>query len=205
MRKIGFRRQTGVSMIETLVVFPIVILMGFGIVHLGLVYQARANLEYAALMGARIGSVSSIDIGRMRTEIAKRLDASRVGPGAVDPNAITITILNPSVQMFLDCGEDPTDSGACDGGLAQCEIPFYGLQFRPTTANCDGVSIQDANILRIKVTYAFDSKVPFMNMKLFATDDGDLDGNDNTVDINAVATVRMQTPARMTAVNEGYF
>lgn len=189
-------------MVETLMVFPVVILMGLGVVHLGLLYQARANLEYAALMAAREGAVSSVNIGRMQQEAAIRMAASRVGPTAINPNNIRIQVLNPTFQMFVGCGEPPTDGAVCDGPLSNCEIPNFGLQFRdPTIIRCDGTNYQDANILRIRVSYNFDSKVPFMNMKLFVADDEDADGQNNGVVISAVATVRMQTPARIVAAN----
>ncbi|MCG8314432.1 MAG: pilus assembly protein, partial [Pseudomonadales bacterium] len=40
-------------MAETIIVFPVMMLVGLGIVHLGLIYQAKSNLEYAAFMSAR--------------------------------------------------------------------------------------------------------------------------------------------------------
>jgi hypothetical protein len=204
MKTVGTHNQSGVSMVETLMVFPVVILMGLGVVHLGLLYQARANLEYAALMAAREGAVSSINIGRMQAEAAIRMAASRVGPSAINPNDIQIQVLNPTYQMFVRCGEPPTEGGVCDGPLGNCEIPNFGLQFRdPAITLCDGTNYQDANILRIRVSYNFDSKVPFMNMKLFAADDEDVDGQSNGTVISAVATVRMQTPARIVAANQG--
>lgn len=198
----GLRNQQGVSMIETLMIFPIVLMIALWVIHLGLVYQARANLEYAALMGARVGSVSSIDISAMQTEIARRLAASQVGPTPVVPGDISIIVLNPTRQMFLGCGVPRSDgSNDCGAGTPNCEIPNFGLQFRgvdPT--ECGTASIQDANILRIQVSYQFDSKIPFMNVPLFASDSGDTQGTVGTT-VTAVATVRMQTPARRTSQN----
>ena len=203
-----FKLQKGVSMIETLIIFPIVLMIALWIIHIGLVYQARANLEYAALMGARVGSVSSIDIDRMQAEIARRLAASQVGSTPVNPGDIVITVLNPTRPMFSDCGVPPSDASVDSGaGLANCEIPNFGLQFRSTSAACGvvgsnpGVNIQDANLLRIQVSYQFDSKIPFMNMPLFPRDASDTDGSVGT-EVTAVATVRMQTPARITTANE---
>lgn len=196
------KNQQGVSMIETLIIFPIVLMIALWIIHLGLVYQARANLEYAALMGARVGSVSSIDITAMQSEIARRLAASQVGSTPVSPSDISIVVLNPTRQMFLACGVPRSDgSNDCGAGTPNCEIPNFGLQFRPVDpSECGTASIQDANILRIRVSYPFDSKIPFMNIPLFASDTGDSQGSVGTT-ITAVATVRMQTPARRTSQN----
>lgn len=208
MKRSGINFQSGVSMIETLIIFPIVLMIALWIIHIGLVYQARANLEYAALMGARVGSVSSINIGRMQVEIARRLEASQVGSMPVNPSDIAITVLNPTRPMFLDCGVPPSDDSVdCGAGLANCEIPNFGLQFRSMSAACGaiganpGVNIQDANLLRIEVSYRFDSRIPFMNIPLFPGDASDSDGSVGT-EVTAVATVRMQTPARITTANE---
>lgn len=206
MRSVTLKRQKGVSMVETLLVFPVAILMGLGVVHLGLLYQARANLEYAALMAARVGSVTSIDISRMQQEAATRMAASRIGSSTILPSDIQIQVLNPTVQMFYGCGEPASMGAVCDGILSRCEIPNFGLQFRdPDVTSCDGTNYQDANILRIRVSYNFDSKVPFMNMKLFATDTENTAGQNNGTIINAVATVRMQTPARMVLANQTHW
>lgn len=194
-----WNNQSGVSMIETVIVFPIVIMIALWVIHIGLVYQARANLEYAALMGARIGALTHVDLTQMRSEIATRMAASQVGNEIVQPDQISITILNPTAQMFRDCGVIPLGAVVCDGGVGTCELPNFGLQFRPTAPVCDGVSIQDANILRVRVSYNFDSKIPFMSIRLFATDDGNRYQAGTT--ISAVATVRMQTSAQLIGAN----
>lgn len=207
MRQVAPFRQSGVSMVETLLIFPIVMMIALWIIHLGLVYQARSNLEYAALMGARIGAVTHIDIDRMRNEIVRRMEPSTVGPSPVNAADVSIQILNPTNQMFTQCGVFPLNPAICDPAIATCEIPNFGLQFRSTAASCDGVNIQDANILRIRVSYRFDSRIPFMNMKLFPTDVDDTDGDDpdpGTL-IHAIATVRMQTSAIRTPQNQGAF
>lgn len=201
------RFQKGVSMIETLLVFPVIFLMGLGIVHLGLVYQAKSNLEYAALMAARVGSVSSIDITRMRNEVVARMAPSQIGSAPIHAGDVSIEIINPTVAMFAACGQTPLDTSLCLG--ANCEIPNFGLQYRSTAPICNGASIQDANLLRIKVTVRYDTKVPFMNVRMFSNDTGNAGGatgpaSGSGIDISAISTVRMQTPARMTADNQGF-
>lgn len=203
MKNVTPSKQSGVSMIETVIIFPIVLMIALWIIHIGLVYQARANLEYAALMGARVGAVTNIDIGRMREEIARRLAPSQVGTVPVDAGDIRITVLNPTNDMFIDCGVVPSNPSICGPGIASCEIPNFGLQFRSTALDCDGVNIQDANILRISVSYDFNSRVPFMNVRLFASDGGA--GTPEGTSVTAVATVRMQTSPIRTDENYGAF
>ena len=198
-------------MAETLLVFPVMFLMGLGVVHLGLVYQAQSNLEYAALMAARVGSLTSINVTRMRNEVALRMAPSQIGPTPFAPNDFIIEVINPTNAMFDACGQTPQDATVC---VDACEIPNFGLQYRdPAAWDCAGASIQDANLLRIKVTLRFDSKIPFMNMRLFPGDSRNITSegvsadnvSGNGIDISAIATVRMQTPARRTIDNQDYF
>lgn len=201
-------------MLETLLVLPVILILGFGIVHAGLVFQAQSNLEYAALMAARVGASTSIDIAAMQVEVADRMSASQDPAEVLIPPQITV--VNPTRAMFLACGESPTyDQSACAGSPlgSACEIPNFGLQLRDSTVSCDGgANIQDANILRIRVAYYFDSKVPFMDLITFpvgdAARDFDFPDEDNPPPgrwVYAVATVRMQSPARITANNADAF
>lgn len=193
------KSQAGISMMETVIIFPILLMIGLGIVHLGLVYQAKANLEYAALMAARVGSVTSINQTAMLNELVRRITPSQIGPNAPTVADFSIQVLNPTIPMFQTCGIRPVDTSDCEVP-AICEIPNYGLQYRPVTDECDGTSIQDANILRIKVTYHFNSYIPFMNVPLFASEYGNEDEVAPGVNVSAIATVRMQTPARYTSI-----
>ncbi len=193
------KSQAGVSMMETVIIFPILLMIGLGIVHLGLVYQAKANLEYAALMAARVGSVTSINETAMLSELARRMTPSQIGPNVPTVGDFSIQVLNPTVPMFQDCGIRPANTSGCVVP-AICEIPNFGLQYRPVTDDCDGTSIQDANLLRIRVTYRFNSYVPFMNVPLFASEYDNVGGAAPGVNVSAIATVRMQTPARYTSI-----
>jgi len=205
--------QAGVSMLETMLVFPILLIIGFGIVHASLVYQAQANLEYAALMAARVGASTSMDVAAMVNEVAYRMQATsslKVDDAAEmleEKQRIAIEILNPTLSMFYACGRQPSRNTADCLNLASCEIPYFGQQFfsRTDSANdCNGVSVQDANILRIRVSYKYDSKIPFLNrIRLVgesrATNLSD-EGSEGLI-VSAIATVRMQSPARLTFAN----
>lgn len=191
------KKQLGLSMIETVMYFPVLMLIGLGVVHLGLVYQAKANLEYAALMAARVGAVSSINIVDMQNELVRRMAPVKIGGSFPAADQFVIQVVNPTLAMFDACGVQPAVTDDCAGDVETCEIPNFGLQYRPVGTECDGASIQDANILRIKVTYRFNSKIPFMNIRMFARDQGNLK-NEGT-DVSAVATVRMQSPVIRTS------
>ncbi|MDX1693496.1 MAG: TadE/TadG family type IV pilus assembly protein [Ketobacteraceae bacterium] len=197
----------GIAVAETLIVLPIILLLGMGVVHLGLVYQAKTNLEYAALMAARIGATTSIDLQQMRNEVVLRMRPSAIGTSTAADNLqnVTIEILNPDTSAFQDWGGPPSGGAACGGGFGgSCEIPNDNLMNRPTnTGGASGLSIQDANILRIKVTYFYDTRVPFM--QAFYLDGRDEDDVPSGVELVAYSTVRMQSPARITPSNAAAF
>lgn len=198
-------RQNGVSMIETLIVTPILMLFGLAFIHLALVFQAQSNLEYAALMAARVGASSSIDIGLMQTEIIRRMNASDNTKGTGVAPVVNITVLNPSIAMFNSCGQRPTYSQVGCFNAGRCEIPYFGLQFRSNAAVCDGASIQDANILRISVDYDYDSHIPFVSRLSFVgRGSANAPGGSDAVTLNAVATVRMQSAPRLTVANQPF-
>ena len=204
LQKHSFRfGQRGVSMMETLLVLPIMLLIGFGIVHGGLVYQAQANLEYAALMAARVGAASNIDIDAMKSEVEYRMRATSGVSGDVPAEVgqqldkISIEVLNPSLDMFLSCGGQPALVDGCAAGYDnQCEIPYFGQQFIARTTACAGASIQDANILRIRVVYTYNSSVPFLS-RIHFVGENVRPTDDEGIGVTAIATVRMQSPARL--------
>lgn len=195
-------RYRGVAMAETLIVMPVLLLLGMGIIHLGLIYQAKSNLEYAALMAARVGATTCINIGRMQQEVRLRMQASDYSDSPLsNVDGVTVEVLNPDVSVFSDFGGDATAFPACDFGFAvDSEIPNDFLAQRPSTTGGDsGISIQDANILRIRVSYEFDTHVPLMSA--FYLDGRDVDDVASGVELVAYATVRMQSPARQTSEN----
>jgi hypothetical protein len=55
------RPQRGQAMVESAIVFPILIFTVLGIIQLTLVHQARIMLEYAAFSAARAGAVWNAD------------------------------------------------------------------------------------------------------------------------------------------------
>ena len=49
----GKRHAAGASMVEFIIVLPILLLLCLGILQFGLLYQAKSTLDYAALQAAR--------------------------------------------------------------------------------------------------------------------------------------------------------
>ena len=109
-------------------------------------------------------------------------------------------IINPTREAFEDFAEDVNEDNTIE------EIPNTDLNIRSTAIGTEsGVSIQDANILKIEITYMPRLKVPFVNF-VFAyavqafSAPGSFEDRNITFDnvrfpFRSTATVRMQTPA----------
>ncbi|OUR88216.1 hypothetical protein A9Q81_24415 [Gammaproteobacteria bacterium 42_54_T18] len=216
---IGFKgkgHNRGAAMIETLFVFPVVMFLGFAIVHVGFIYQAKTNLEYAALMGARIAAVSDLSdpssFVKIRNEIRERMKAFDPTENPVDSvdesSKVLIRIVRPNRQIFTDWGRA---ADSCPSGL--CRIPNDNLLYRDASRK-NNVSIQEANILKIEVSYKVDTKVPFMR-ELFKVDnaadmflpeaEANPDFGTPGIWVTTDAVVRMQTDPAVSGATNTFF
>lgn len=206
--------QAGISVVETLIMVPFIALLFGAVIHLTLVAQAKSNLEYAALMAARIASTTpefGFGSNLMRDEVMKRMQASDANNVAYQAtcgrNLVEIRVLRPSNDAFLDFGQADIVPGAN-------VIPNDNLAARSQQiGGASGITIQDANILHIRVFYLFDSKVPFMRLDIWPNEDRELSGHEESCDnpmmtggiwISADAVVVMQTPAILNSVTDSY-
>jgi hypothetical protein len=204
------RAQRGAAIAETLIVMPVLVMVILGAIQAALIYEAKATLNHATLQAARSGAVNNADLNSIRGGLARGLlplyspNSSIGGLGntlatEVLPDVATssIRILNPTQEAF-------TDFAVNVRGVR--EIPNDRLYLRPTTVGSrSGLTIQDANILRVQVRYGYELKVPVVRWvfreALRLTRPG-LDTVEramlaaNRLPIIATATVRMQTPAR---------
>jgi hypothetical protein len=220
----GRCRQAGVTMVEFAIVSPLAVLFVFAIIQLGLTFTAKEVLEEAAFMAAREGSVQNARNDLMGNALTKALipfyqdttdknAVTRLGAAWLAANGdvafMKIERLNPSDEAFEDFGLPDADHSSI--------IPNDNLDFRPHTVKgpTSGLSIQDANALKIKVTYGYKIKVPLMEsviksimcgfdtgINAFGRGGPAPAGNDCTdfynqgrIPIVAYATVQMQTPA----------
>ncbi|MCM8857766.1 MAG: DUF6531 domain-containing protein [Candidatus Thiodiazotropha sp.] len=208
-----FSRQRGVAMTELLVSLPALLLMGLGGWQTALLYDAKTTLNYATFEAARKGAVTHAQSGPMRQELGLRLAPLFGGDGSPrkaiaaitrssldveDPRFTEFEIINPTVEAFDDFGREIVDPRTNDIHFG---IPNSHLRWRDRSINeHSGVNIQDANLLKVKVTYGYQLKVPLMDrvipavMRLFDPENA-LYYNSRRLPITSVATVRMQSDA----------
>ncbi|WP_116811696.1 TadE/TadG family type IV pilus assembly protein [Steroidobacter cummioxidans] len=203
------RRQRGAAIVEATIALPLLLVVILAVIQFGFVYQAKATLNHAALQAARAGAVSNATPAAIRRGLAQGLapltspDASLAGvaesiarlEGELRTDA-RIRILNPTREAFDDFAVE------VDGVR---ELPNDRLHTRDTRPGTSGgLNIQDANLLRIEVTYGYELKVPlingFISRLLGMTRDSDAFHQQQLrrtrLPITATATVRMQSPLR---------
>lgn len=206
-------RMRGMAIVESLIALPILLAVIFCIIQFALIYEAKATLNHAALLAARAGAVDHAQPAAITNGLARGLvplyspDRSYSGYaatlGRVTAAVATdarIRILNPTQEAFADFSEE------VDGVR---EIPNDRLHARSTAVGAQsGLNIQDANLLRVQITFGYELRVPMVNwfisrtLLAFRGSDG-YDAFEQgllhrtRLPIIATATVRMHTPARM--------
>lgn len=208
------RRQRGAAIVEAVIALPILLVVILGAIQFGLIYEAKATLNHASLQAARAGAVSNAQPDAIRRGLARGLaplyspESSLQGVASTVARINTglladarIRILNPTREAFADFGEQ-IDSVR--------EIPNDRLHARSTAIGAQsGLNIQDANLLKVEITYGYELKVPLVNWFIARVLLG-LRGGGRAMDafeqqllrrtllpIVATSMVRMQSPARM--------
>lgn len=199
----------GSSMVEFVIVAPLLAGIGLGTVQAGLVYHGKTILNYATFEAARTGAVHNAKLGPMRFELGTRLAPIHGGDGSSDKAAEAIAdslaeiallqdslthieVLNPTREAFNHFKVLSRESGVE-------VIPNSHLRHQSQAVDpVSGVNLQDANLLKIRVTYGFELKVPLVSHLVgavmtrvdpehahyYAT---------GRLPISSVATVRMQS------------
>lgn len=209
-RKYLKRISKGSALIETLVIFPVFLIITLGALQWSLIYEAKSTLNYATFMAARAGAVQNASPGSIRTALLRGMlplfspNKNITGLlGAAASSSVKvlpytrIRILNPTKEAFADFGVYPRNSSVK-------EIPNSQLNLQKTTVGAQsGLNIQDANILKLEVIYAHELKVPFVNKVIttivswFTRDPVKLAYlRMGRLPILSTSIVRMQSPAR---------
>lgn len=162
-------REHGATMTAFIIVMPFFIIMILAMVELGLMYQAKQVLDMASLAAARTGAINHARVTPMKDAAAIALaPLTTHKPTKTDlgmamlkseawarlGGAVQIEVLNPSAKSF-------SAHGLVENGIRQ--IPNDNLGYRnPNRMGGADQNIQDANILKIKVTYKYKLQMPLM-------------------------------------------
>jgi len=203
----SIRSEAGAGAVEFLISIPVVLLLILGTLQASLLYQARLQLEVAAQEAARAGALHGGDVGAMRTALARGLtplythgqtpgDLAKARAAAeLAAGQAEIDILSPTVEALRDHKEfgrlpldDDQGQKSTPGGNWGWGIPESHLGYRDTAIKAaSGVSVQDANLLKIRVTYHAPMIMPFID-RLFARFDPNNAGRGSVVGGNGGGT-----------------
>ncbi|WP_226823091.1 TadE family protein [Acidithiobacillus caldus] len=198
---IGPSAEKGAGAVEFLISIPVVLLLILGTLQASLLYQARLQLEVAAQEAARAGALHGGNMAAMREGLARGLTplythgqdvrALLAGRARAELAArqAQIEILSPTLEAFHDhkeFGRLPLDDDTGNKKLTPdgnwgWGIPESHLGYRSTELKKEsGISVQDANLLKIRVTYHAPLIMPFID-RLLARFDGNNEGRGSVV------------------------
>lgn len=172
MRRTGARRlQRGQGVVETCVVMAVFGTFLLGIFQMILFYRAKSLVDYAALEAARNGATHGVDMGAMRTGLARGLlplyttspDKLALLDGYKNAYIDTLNPLVSQIQVI-----SPTKAAFADWKVKQFDgvdaIPNDSLPYRSTAQGSrSGLTVQDANVLKIRVVYGYKMIVPVID------------------------------------------
>ena len=175
--------QSGSAMIEFAVVGPIISLLGLAVLQYGLLFFAKNQMNHAAFMAARAGSMGNAKISAVVTAYNKALiplygggldeaqlaesyakvvkaTGANCAPPSRDTNQLCVEVLNPTKESF-----DDWEDAALTTKYGQRAIANGGLAYKsPAEVRPNsGQNIQDANLIKLRITHGYLPKVPLIN------------------------------------------
>lgn len=172
--------QRGSAMIEFVVVGPILTLIGLGLVQYSMLFFAKNQLNHAAFVAARAGSLGHANINTVTDAYTRALvplygGASNV-PGvaakAVELKArltadaampfAQVQLLNPTKESFDDFGNNAALMAKYNTNGKRV-IPNSGLAYKGQSLGAtSGQTIQDANLIKLRIMHAYEPKIPIV-------------------------------------------
>lgn len=226
-----YRSQTGQAMVETIVIMIATLLLLLGGIQIGLIFNAKNTLNYATFEAARAGALNYADKRAIEYAFARGMSPLYSSALAADSMLDKVANVKTARNRVLDEAKaekfvcikrlNPTNA-AFNGHGVRDElgrfsrvIPNDNLLYRPNTDGGSGVSIQDANLLKLEITYCYPMYVPMISTlirRLMGTipDPDPLEGwtapnlggfknnclANNRFPLTSQGIVRMQTPAK---------
>lgn len=163
-------------MLEFVVVGPVITLLGLATLQYGLLFFAKNQLNHAAFMAARSGSMGNADLGRIRDSYVRALIpiygggrnsgelAIAYAKALADTSGFSrIELLNPTRESFDDWNDPELQNRI---GHGKRVIPFAGQSFKDPNdiGSSSGQNIQDANLIKVRITHGYAPKVPLMGL-----------------------------------------
>lgn len=170
-------------MIEFTVVGPLIALLGLGLLQYGMMFFAKNQINYAAFMAAREGAFAHADVGAVQQAYLRALapmygggeNPAEVAQSAAKASAdmtgnVQIEMLNPTKESFSEWNDEALQALLKTGNrrvIPNAALAARLKQFGEVRAS-SGQTLQDANLLKLKITHGYLPKVPILG-KLYLT------------------------------------
>lgn len=170
--------QRGSAMIEFTVVGPLITLLGLSVLQYGMLFFARTQISYAGFMAAREGATANASIdsaytayvralvpmyggGQTPDQLANALAKAAEDIGPNNTGNVNIELLNPTRESFTDWNDAARQAALHTG--SRRVIPNSGQAFKDLTVGAtSGQTIQDANLIKLRITHGYLPKVPLV-------------------------------------------
>jgi outer membrane protein OmpA-like peptidoglycan-associated protein len=205
----------GSALIEFVVIGPILSLIGLAMLQYGLLYFAKNHHNHASFMAARAGSMDHASLGTIEKAYATALaplyggGTSAAAVAASSDRALAdirahgqIELRNPTTESFDDYNVLALQQRVGNGKRV---IPNSGQQARSSAVGAhSGQSIQDANLLKLRITTGYRPQVPLVGAMYTGYLKWQDDGTnavrtamlrDGRIPVVTEATVQMQSDA----------
>ena len=166
--------QRGAALVEFALVGPVITLIGLAVLQYALLFFAKNQLNYAAFMAARAGSMAHADLGTVQAaylralvplygggQSTSELAGSYARAAADAAGHLQIQLLNPTKESFDDWNDPALQQGE---GRGKRVIPNDGLALKVSgqIGSASGQTLQDANLIKLRITQGVKPVVPFV-------------------------------------------
>lgn len=162
------KRQAGQATIEYLYVIPILLVLLLGSLQFIFIYEAKETLNYATFAGTRSGALNNGSMAAIQDGLAAGLAPlfvhDETQKALKDARSLAKQELGDSKLAYIQI-VNPTSAAVSGFGG---EIPNDNLMYRPDSDLKDGMNVQDANLLKVRVTYCVRMVVPLVNRMIYA-------------------------------------
>lgn len=159
-------RIEGQSAAEFIIVAPTLLMLILGAIQFGLIYQAKATLNHAAFQVVRTGALNGGSQDAMKKELIIWLTPLFTYDSSPSGVQNAAAVAKSEVEYCRIIRVSPPDSVFADFGTP---LPNDALMYRSTTpGGTSNMSVQDANLLKIKVVYCYKLIVPLVDTMIFS-------------------------------------
>jgi len=165
-------RQRGASLVEFAVVGPLLTLVGLTLLQYGLLFFAKSQINQASFVAARAGSTGNASLEAVRKnyavalvplygggKTAEELAKSQAAAAEDMAGNVRIELLNPTKESFAEWDSPELQKKLNTGGKRVIPNAHQSLKSGEVKSD-SGQSIQDANLLKLRITHGYKMSVP---------------------------------------------